>query len=149
MNDLLKRAKARITNPGTPSVPEDTELIRDLAFALRAEQETWTDEHGVTWGRPTAWAFAQLCSASLEHRARAERAEAELRLNGANIYSPSEEQVGKLLAQQLSNARAECERLRGLLRELRDMAWRARDYETCRRIDGEGRIHLPSGRVLE
>jgi len=31
--------------------------------------ETWTDEHGTVWTRPTAWAYAQACRALHEKQA--------------------------------------------------------------------------------
>lgn len=43
--------------------------------ALASLNETYTDERGVVWTRPTAWAYAKVCGA---RNARAERAEAEV-----------------------------------------------------------------------
>jgi hypothetical protein len=35
------------------------------------EDETWMDERGVTWARPTAWAYAMVCKARDAALARA------------------------------------------------------------------------------
>ena len=42
----------------------------DTAFALgvASVEETYTDENGTVWNRPTAWAYAQACKALAEHK---------------------------------------------------------------------------------
>lgn len=50
--------------------------------------ETWTDDYGTGWTRPTGWAYAQVCKARDKQQARAEAAEAALQLlKGAGDFA--------------------------------------------------------------
>lgn len=46
---------------------------------MRLEDETHVDENGVTWTRPTAWAYMQVCKARDKHAARVRLLEDALR----------------------------------------------------------------------
>ena len=68
-----------------PEPPYPTESEREEAMTapkpdaqLEAWRETWTDEKGNTWHRPTAWAYAQSCRVREEQRQRAEQSESRL-----------------------------------------------------------------------
>ena len=53
--------------------------IATLEARVAELSETWTDEHGVTWAPPTAWAYAQSCRVRNELRVRIAKLEAAVR----------------------------------------------------------------------
>lgn len=53
------------------------QLEQQLAAAKAELAETYTDEHGTVWTRPTAWAYAAVCKANDKNREAKEQAEAQ------------------------------------------------------------------------
>src|SRR5690606_4007224 len=43
------------------------------AIVQKADDDTYTDENGTVWTRPTAWAYAQVCKARDKWQAKAEQ----------------------------------------------------------------------------
>lgn len=46
--------------------------------SLDPQDDSWTDEHGTIWKRPTAWAYAKVCDALKHHKARADTLQEKL-----------------------------------------------------------------------
>ena len=79
--EALRHDIARHVQISAEQAQELEELRADLA-AARARvaelDETWTDETGEVWTRPTAFAYDMTCRALREQRERADKAEADL-----------------------------------------------------------------------
>jgi hypothetical protein len=60
----------------------EIELLRSMLSVLKGdlaiERETWTDENGTVWNRPTAWAYQQACRTIRSAEQRAESAESRV-----------------------------------------------------------------------
>lgn len=74
-----------------------TETPRDPQAQQERSDDTWVDNHGTTWHRPTAWAYAQVCRTNAEYKARAELAETRL---SALTQAPTELQIAERIARQ-------------------------------------------------
>jgi hypothetical protein len=58
---------------------DDVALMREAAAALRAADETLTDEDGTCWCRPTAWAYMMSCRRAEAAESRERNLRAALR----------------------------------------------------------------------
>jgi len=91
---------------------------------LEAERdETWTDERGVVWSRPTAWAYAKVCKARDSLQTRAEKAEAERDEILRQIKT--EREVSSELIRRIEAERDAAEREWGLCEQQRVKAYTA------------------------
>lgn len=87
---LKKRAQIRREIPGRKSVElgepdrianqldHAATLLESLSARLAELNETWMDEHEVTWRSPTAWSYAMTCRALEDTRNKLAEREAEV-----------------------------------------------------------------------
>lgn len=133
----LEQSRQDLVKAAFATAQERDQLRRELA----EERETWADEYGTTWTRPTAWAYAAVCKTLELHKRELVELQAAINPDG----SLTEHQQFVETAQDGAHALDKLAEIEDLERQLAGLkTWTAPDGTMLDLTDDDVVLHLYS-----